>query len=132
MIITHFPNTLGGVSFEKLVNYLGEGKPNFFDAQFFLPPNPQPFLATTKGDSPLETPKLMFSFYFCYQWLSLLAIQLSICLSRHTKSAAEGRLWLSQNFRQKLLVYKVGHGGPITAKLEFSLENSNRDKNYRT
>ena len=32
MIITHFPNTLGGVSFEKLVNYLGEGKPNFFDA----------------------------------------------------------------------------------------------------
>ena len=27
MIITHFPNTLGGVSFEKLVNYLGEGNP---------------------------------------------------------------------------------------------------------
>ena len=26
------PKTLGGVSFEKLVNYLGEGKPNFFDA----------------------------------------------------------------------------------------------------
>ena len=29
-------------------------------------PNPQPFLATTKGDSPLETPKLMFSFYFLF------------------------------------------------------------------
>jgi len=29
-------------------------------------------------------------------------------------------------------MYKVGHGGPIIAKLEFSIENSNRDKNYRT
>ena len=29
-------------------------------------------------------------------------------------------------------VYQVGHGGPITAKLEISIENSNRDKNYRT
>ena len=73
MIITHFPNTLGGVSFEKLVNYLGEGKPNFFDAQFFLPPTPQPFLATTKGDSPLETPNLCFSFYFLFLLLVVIS-----------------------------------------------------------
>ena len=31
---------------------------------FSFPPNPQPFLATTKGDAPLETPNLYFYFRF--------------------------------------------------------------------
>ena len=124
MIITHFPNTLGGVqlvkgrftqtldstlfgfskncrtqiSFEKLVNYLGEGKPQikklhpiiFLSTRIFKEnscfalisppwltlqssPNPQPFLATTKGDSPLETPNLCFSFYFLFLLLVVIS-----------------------------------------------------------
>ena len=66
MIITHFPNTLGGVSFEKLVNFT-KGKNPFFSIKRVFPPRAPRFpKTTTKGDSPLETPKLMFSFYFCY------------------------------------------------------------------
>jgi len=66
MIITHFPNTLGGVSFEKLVNYMRERKPFFSIKRFPLPHTPTPSKRTTKGDAPLETPNLCFSFYFCY------------------------------------------------------------------
>ena len=64
MIITHFPKTLGGVSFEKLVNYMRERKPFFSIKRFPLPHTPTPSKRTTKGGSPLETPNLCFSFYF--------------------------------------------------------------------
>ena len=130
MIITHFPNTLGGVqlvkgrftqtldstlfgfskncrtqiSFEKLVNYLGEGKPQikklhpiiFLSTRIFKenscfalisPPwltlqSSPPNLSWQRPKGiPLWKPQnlcFLFIFYFCYQWLSLLAIQLSI------------------------------------------------------
>ena len=95
MIITHFPNTLGGVqlvkgrftqtldstlfgfskncrtqiSFEKLVNYLGEGKPNFFDAQqiaasLAICPKPPTFPGNDQRGFPFGNPKLMFFFLF--------------------------------------------------------------------
>ena len=73
MIITHFPNTLGGVSFEKLVNYMRERKPFFSIKRFPLPHTPTPSKRTTKGDSPLETPKLMFSFYFLFLLLVVIS-----------------------------------------------------------
>ena len=34
MKIIDFPNTLGGVNFEKLINYMRERKPFFFDKTF--------------------------------------------------------------------------------------------------
>ena len=47
-----FPNNLGGISFEKLVNYLGEGTPLFFESLVFLPLKPQPFLENDLGFHP--------------------------------------------------------------------------------
>ena len=98
MIITVFPNTLREVSFVKLINYMREGKPQikklhpiiFLSTRIFKEnscfalisppwltlqssPNPQPFLATTKGDSPLETPNLWFSFYFLFLLLVVIS-----------------------------------------------------------
>ena len=64
MIITQFPNTLGWVSFEKLVNYMRERKPFFSIKRFPLPHTPTPSKRTTKGDAPLETPNLYFYFRF--------------------------------------------------------------------
>ena len=69
MIIIHFPKTLGGVSFEKAGKLCGERKPIFFDktqiaaslAICLIHTSLFP-KRTTKGDSPLETPKLYFNF----------------------------------------------------------------------
>ena len=60
MIITVFPNTLGGVSFEKLVNYMRERKPFFSIKRFPLPHTPTPSKRTTKGEAPLESPRLSY------------------------------------------------------------------------
>ncbi len=47
-------------------------------------PNPQPFLATTKGDSPLETPNLWFSFYFLFLLLVVISFgYLAIYTNEH-------------------------------------------------
>ena len=56
MKIIDFPNTLGGVSFEKLVNYMRERKPFFSIKRFPLPHTPTPSKRTTKGAAPLESP----------------------------------------------------------------------------
>ena len=66
MIITVFPNTLGGVSFVKLVNYMRERKPFFSIKRFPLPHTPTPSKRTTKGDTPLESPNLYFYFSFFF------------------------------------------------------------------
>jgi len=56
MIITVFPNTLGGVSFEKLVNFTRGENPFFSIKRVFTPRAPRFPKRTTKGDSiPLET-----------------------------------------------------------------------------
>ncbi len=47
-----FSQDFGGVSFEKLVNYLGEGTPLFFESLVFLPLKPQPFLENDLGLHP--------------------------------------------------------------------------------
>ena len=66
--MTDFPKTLGEVSFVKLVNYLGERKPFFSIKRKLLRVSQfvsysQPFLATTKGDAPLESPNLYFYYH---------------------------------------------------------------------
>ena len=45
---------------------------------------PQPFLATTKGDSPLETPNSCFSFYFLFLLLVVISFgYLAIYTNEH-------------------------------------------------
>ena len=66
MKIIDFPNTLGGVSFEKLVNYMRERKPFFSIKRFPLPHTPTPSKRTTKGAAPLESPRLSIFIIDCF------------------------------------------------------------------
>ena len=64
MIITHFPKTLGGISFEKLVNYFGGRKTELFRCVVFPSPNPPTFPGNDQRGFPFGNPKLMFFFLF--------------------------------------------------------------------
>ena len=110
MIIIYFPNTLGGVSFEKAGKLFGGRKTELFRCVVFPSPKPPTFPGNDQRGFPFGNPKTYVFFLF------LLLVVISF-----------GYLAIYMPFT----AYKVGRGGAIMAKLEFSLENSNRDKNYR-
>ena len=68
MIITVFPNTLGGVSFEKAGKLFGGRKTELFRCVVFPSPKPPTFPGNDQRGIPFGNPKLMFFFffYFCY------------------------------------------------------------------
>ena len=77
MKIIDFPNTLGGVSFEKLVNYMRERKPFFSIKRFPLPHTPTPSKRTTTGAAPLESPyntELKNSIFYTFVYLKCLLL----------------------------------------------------------
>ena len=103
MIIIYFPKTLGGVSFEKAGKLCGERKPIFFDKTVFLSPHLSLSQKNDQRGFPFGNPKTYVFFLF------LLLVVISF-----------GYLAIYMPFT----AYKVGRGGAIMAKLEFSLENS--------
>ena len=64
MIITHFPNTLGGVSFDKAGKLFGGRKTELFRCVVFPSPKPPTFPGNDQRGCPFGNPKLMFFFLF--------------------------------------------------------------------
>ena len=71
LIITVFPNTLGGVSFEKLVNYFEGRKPIFFDKTVFLPSNSPLSQKNDQRGSPFGNPEVKLFVIDCFFYQSL-------------------------------------------------------------
>ena len=68
MIIIYFPKTLGGVSFEKLVNFMRGENPFFSIKRVFSPQTPLFPKRTTKGEAPLESPRLSYLSLIVFLW----------------------------------------------------------------
>ena len=64
MIIIYFPNTLGGVSFEKAGKLFGGRKTELFRCVVFPSPKPPTFPGNDQRGFPFGNPNLCFSLVF--------------------------------------------------------------------
>ena len=107
MIIIYFPKTLGESALKKLVNFMRGDNPFFSIKRVFSPHTPLFPKRTTKGEAPLESPNLCFSFYFLFLLLVVISFgYLAIYTNEHllllNNVDKEGREFLIQNYELRI------------------------------
>jgi len=106
MIITVFPNTLGGVSFEKAGKLFGGRKTELFRCVVFPSPKPPTFPGNDQRGFPFGNPKLMFYFRFLFFLLVLIFFSFFLGKKYYNKNC-QTFLKMFNNITTKICVFRI-------------------------